>query len=115
MGSEPAPPPGTIEQLHTYLTDTIASGPLSPAERKAAIEALVAEVRIAGERGGPHHRGRSHPRVPKSQGRARRSPAGTAPAPSPEPSRFAQWAIWAANVQIIRWWAGRTIMRTTIL
>jgi site-specific DNA recombinase len=48
MGSEPAPPPpGTIERLHTYLADTIASG--TPAERKAAIEALVAEVRITTE------------------------------------------------------------------
>jgi site-specific DNA recombinase len=48
MGSEPTPPPpGTIERLHTYLADTIASG--TPAERKAAIEALVAEVRVTEE------------------------------------------------------------------
>ncbi len=48
MGSEPtAPPPGTIERLQTYLADTIASG--TTAERKAAIEALVAEVRITEE------------------------------------------------------------------
>lgn len=34
-------------QLQTYLADTIASG--TPAERKAAIEALVAEVRVTEE------------------------------------------------------------------
>lgn len=33
-----------IEDLRAYLADAIASG--TPAERKAAIEALVAEVRI---------------------------------------------------------------------
>jgi site-specific DNA recombinase len=45
IGNQPAPPPpGVIENLHACLTDAIASG--TPAERKAAIEALVAEVRI---------------------------------------------------------------------
>jgi site-specific DNA recombinase len=44
MGSQPAPPaPGTIDQLHTCL----ASG--TPAERKAAIQALVGEVRITND------------------------------------------------------------------
>jgi site-specific DNA recombinase len=33
-----------IDDLQAYLADAIASG--TPAERKAAIEALVAEVRI---------------------------------------------------------------------
>jgi site-specific DNA recombinase len=48
MGSEPtAPPPGTIERLQTYLADTITSG--TQAERKAVIEALVAEIRITEE------------------------------------------------------------------
>jgi site-specific DNA recombinase len=42
---EPAlPPVGVIADLQAYLADAIASG--TPAERKAAIEALVAEVRI---------------------------------------------------------------------
>ena len=48
MGNEPAPPPpGTIERLQTFLADTLASG--TPAEHKAAIEALVAEIRITDE------------------------------------------------------------------
>jgi len=48
MDGEPAPPPpGTIERLQTYLADTIASG--TRAERKVAIEALVAEIRITEE------------------------------------------------------------------
>ena len=48
MDREPAPPlPGTIKRLQTYLADTISSG--TPAERKAAIEALVAEIRITDE------------------------------------------------------------------
>ena len=45
LSDEPAPPPpGVIEDLQEYLADAIASG--TPAERKAVIEALVAEVRI---------------------------------------------------------------------
>jgi site-specific DNA recombinase len=45
LSHEPAPPPaGVIEDLQAYLADAIASG--TPAERKAAIETLVAEVRI---------------------------------------------------------------------
>ena len=45
LSDEPAPPPpGVIKDLQAYLADAIASG--TPAERKAAIEALVAEVRI---------------------------------------------------------------------
>jgi site-specific DNA recombinase len=48
MGSEPAPPaPGTIERLQAYLADAITSG--TPTERKAAIEALIAEIRITEE------------------------------------------------------------------
>jgi site-specific DNA recombinase len=41
------PPPGVIENLRDCLANAIASG--TPAERKAAIEALVAEVRITEE------------------------------------------------------------------
>jgi site-specific DNA recombinase len=45
VGSQPAPPPpATMERLHAYLASIIAAG--TPAELKAAIEALVAEVRI---------------------------------------------------------------------
>jgi site-specific DNA recombinase len=45
LNHEPAPPPASvIEDLQAYLADAIASG--TPAERKAAIEALVAEVHI---------------------------------------------------------------------
>ncbi len=48
MAGEPAPPsPGTIERLQTYLAEVLASG--TPAERKAVIEALVAEIRITEE------------------------------------------------------------------
>jgi site-specific DNA recombinase len=48
MGSEPAaPPPGTIERLQAYLADAITSG--SANELKAAIEALIAEIRITEE------------------------------------------------------------------
>jgi site-specific DNA recombinase len=46
LADEPAPPPpGVIEDLQAYLADAVDSG--TPAERKAAIEALVAEVRFA--------------------------------------------------------------------
>lgn len=45
LTDEPAPPPpGVIEDLQACLADAIACG--TPAERKAAIEALAAEVRI---------------------------------------------------------------------
>ena len=45
IDAEPSgPPQGTIERLQTYLNDTVTSG--TPAERKAAIEALIAEIRI---------------------------------------------------------------------
>ena len=47
MGREPAPRPGTLERFQAYLAETIANG--TPAERKAAIEALVSEVRITEE------------------------------------------------------------------
>jgi site-specific DNA recombinase len=79
LASELVPPPaGVIEDLQAYLADAIASG--TPAERKAAIEALVAEVRIT-----------DHgliPAFPESPAPARRSPA-TQTAPRPNP-RFAQ-------------------------
>ena len=80
MGREPAPPPGTLERFQAYLAETIANG--TPAERKAAIEALVSEVRITEEGVIPVFR------VP---GPARRFPAVTASPPSPQPIRFAQW------------------------
>jgi hypothetical protein len=45
LDAEPAPPPpGTIERLRAYLHHTIAEG--TSGERKRAIEALVAEIRI---------------------------------------------------------------------
>ncbi|GAA4715004.1 hypothetical protein Prum_039210 [Phytohabitans rumicis] len=45
LEAEPAPPPpGTIERLRAYLHHTIAEG--TSGERKRAIEALVAEIRI---------------------------------------------------------------------
>jgi len=48
IGDEPAAPPShTIERLGTYLHDILDSG--TPAERKAAVEALIAEIRITGE------------------------------------------------------------------
>ncbi len=48
LGSEPAaPPPGVIERLQAHLTGIRASG--TPGERKATIEALVAEVRLTQE------------------------------------------------------------------
>jgi site-specific DNA recombinase len=48
ISAEPAmPEPGTIETIQGYLTDVIISG--TPAERKAAIEALIAEIRITEE------------------------------------------------------------------
>jgi len=48
MGSEPtAPPPSTIERLQAYLADAITNGTAN--ERKAAIEALIAEIRITEE------------------------------------------------------------------
>ncbi len=43
--AEPAePPPATIDRLRHYLSDTITNG--TSAERKAAIEALVAEIQL---------------------------------------------------------------------
>jgi site-specific DNA recombinase len=48
LGTPPAPPPpGTTERLHGYLARTISNG--SPSERKTAIEALIAEIRITEE------------------------------------------------------------------
>ena len=48
IGDQPAaPPPHTIERLGTYLHDILDVG--TPAERKAAVEALIAEIRITGE------------------------------------------------------------------
>lgn len=41
------PWPGHHERLHAYLADVITSG--TSAERKAAIEALIAEIPITGE------------------------------------------------------------------
>ena len=48
LGSEPTgPPPGVIERLQTHLTGILTSG--TPGERKATIEALVAEIRLTQE------------------------------------------------------------------
>jgi hypothetical protein len=48
LGTEPAPPPpATIERLQAYLASAITNG--TPNERKAAIEALIAEIRITDE------------------------------------------------------------------
>ncbi len=48
ISTEPAmPEPGTTETIQDYLTDVINGG--TPAERKAAIEALIAEIRISDE------------------------------------------------------------------
>ncbi len=48
IGTEPAPPsPGVIEQLQTYLAGVMTGG--TQAERKAAIEAFVAEIRLTEE------------------------------------------------------------------
>lgn len=48
IGTEPAPPPpGLIEQLQAHLGNVITGG--TPAERKAAIEAFIAEIRITEE------------------------------------------------------------------
>lgn len=45
ISAQPAPPPpGTFEHLATYLRDVTAAG--TTAERKAAIEALIHEIRI---------------------------------------------------------------------
>ncbi len=45
ISAEPTPlPTAVIDDLRAYVADAVASG--TPAERKAAIEALVAEVRI---------------------------------------------------------------------
>jgi site-specific DNA recombinase len=48
IGDQPAaPPPHTIQRLGTYLHDILDAG--TPAERNAAIEALIAEIRITEE------------------------------------------------------------------
>jgi site-specific DNA recombinase len=48
LDAEPAPPPpGTIEQLRAYLHHAVTAG--TSGERKRAIEALVAEIRITQE------------------------------------------------------------------
>ena len=45
IGAEPAPPPpGVIGRLQTYLVDVMTGG--TPGERKAAIEAFIAEIRL---------------------------------------------------------------------
>jgi site-specific DNA recombinase len=49
VDAEPtAPPASTIDTIRTYLGHLIAEG--TSAERKAAIEALIAEIRITDER-----------------------------------------------------------------
>jgi hypothetical protein len=69
IGNEPAaPPPHTIQQLGTYLHDILDAD--TPAERKAAVEALIAEIRITEEGiipvfripgpGSPHPRRNQH-------------------------------------------------------
>ena len=48
IGAEPAPPPpSVIERLQTYLAGVMTGG--TPGERKAAIEAFIAEIRITDE------------------------------------------------------------------
>jgi hypothetical protein len=45
LDTEPTQPaPGVIEQLQAYLADALTTG--APTERKAAIETLIAEIRI---------------------------------------------------------------------
>ncbi len=81
MTGEPTPPPpGTLERLQAYLADAITNGTAN--ERKAAIEALIAEIRITDEGVIP---------VFRISGPACRSRPATAPPPSPEPNRFARW------------------------
>lgn len=46
-----APPPATIDRIRAHLADIITAG--TPAERKAMIEALVAEIRITGNQAIP--------------------------------------------------------------
>jgi hypothetical protein len=78
IGNQPAPPPpGVIENLQACLTNAIASG--TPAERKAVIEALVAEVRILRTDSSP---------CSGSPALDRRSPATRTPPPANP--RFAQ-------------------------
>jgi site-specific DNA recombinase len=48
IGDEPAAPqPRTIQQLGAYLHDILDAG--TPAQRKAAVEALIDEIRITEE------------------------------------------------------------------
>jgi hypothetical protein len=91
IGDEPARPrPATIERLGAYLHDILDAG--TPAQRKAAIEALIAEIRITEEGLIPVFR------IPGP------APSQEKPAqPAPARSRFAQW---------FDRWAGRTSMRT---
>jgi site-specific DNA recombinase len=77
LSDEPAPPPpGAIEDLQEYLANAIANG--TPAERKAVIEALVAEVRITDDALIPVFRIPSHCRpVPRRRRRRRRRTTGS--------------------------------------
>jgi len=44
---QPAPPPpGVLDHLRAYLPDLLTSPDTTPAERKAAIEALICEIRV---------------------------------------------------------------------
>ena len=102
LSDEPAPPPpGVIEDLQAYLADAIASG--TPAERKAAIEALVAEVRVTGHGLIPVFRiPSSRPPAPRDTTPPRHNTATTEPAVR-------------TMLRSVSQWAERITMRTMIL
>ena len=94
IGDQPAaPPPHTIERLGTYLHDILDAG--TPAERKAAVEALIAEIRITEEGIIPVFR------IPGPRSPIPGETSTTSTSAVPAPSRFAQWCVrwggWGSN------------------
>src|SRR5450755_672296 len=83
------PPPATIERLGAYLRDILDAG--IPAERKAAVEALIAEIRITEEGIIPVFR------IPGQAAPSQEKPAQPAPARSWFAQWFDRWGGWGSN------------------
>jgi site-specific DNA recombinase len=80
-----------IEQLQEYLADAITTG--GPTERKAAIETLIAEVRITDEGVIPVFRIPTSPPPPSDD----ETPATTNGTAVRTMARSGRWGAWGSN------------------